>query len=168
MRKRRVVGRIYGMKYSRKGHKERNRYKNRIKRSGQARLVYVEDLNRNIPTTWRRACGDVTSCHMHLLDSLHTKSSWPRETGAAVKSPSLKIQKWKPQIHQISSDKLRNRNENSVSRIQRTLQPKLSPVHKIRQTTDISNTFCLHFQPQRKEHIKTQKRILMETHVTHR
>ena len=38
MRKRRVVGRIYGMKYSWKGHKDRNRHKNRIKRSGQARL----------------------------------------------------------------------------------------------------------------------------------
>ena len=29
------------MKYSRKGHKDRKRHKNRIKRSGQARLVYV-------------------------------------------------------------------------------------------------------------------------------
>ena len=54
VRKRRVVGRIYGMKYSWKGHKDRNRHKSRIKRSGQARLVYVEeDINRNIPTTWR-------------------------------------------------------------------------------------------------------------------
>ena len=32
MRKRTVVGRIYGMKYSWKGHKDRNRHKNRIKR----------------------------------------------------------------------------------------------------------------------------------------
>ena len=30
VRKRRVVGRIYGMKYSRKGHKDRNKLKNRI------------------------------------------------------------------------------------------------------------------------------------------
>ena len=57
MRKRRVVGRIYGMKYSLKGHKDRNRHKNRIikkkkkKRSGLARLVYVKNINRNIPTT---------------------------------------------------------------------------------------------------------------------
>ena len=29
------------MKYSWKGRKDRNRHKNRIKRSGQARLVYV-------------------------------------------------------------------------------------------------------------------------------
>ena len=29
------------MKYSRKGHNDRNRNKNRIKRIGQARLVYV-------------------------------------------------------------------------------------------------------------------------------
>ena len=41
MRKWRVVGIISGRKYSGKGHKDRNRHKNRIKRSGQARLVYV-------------------------------------------------------------------------------------------------------------------------------
>ena len=51
MRKWRVVGRIYGIKYSFKGHKNRNRNENRIKRSGQARLVYVKDINCNIPTT---------------------------------------------------------------------------------------------------------------------
>ena len=55
MRKRRVVGRIYWMKYSWKGHKDKNRHKSRIKRSGQARLVYVKKTNRNIPTTWRWA-----------------------------------------------------------------------------------------------------------------
>ena len=42
MRKRRVVGRIYGRKYSWKGHKDRNRHKNRIRSRGQARLAYVE------------------------------------------------------------------------------------------------------------------------------
>ena len=41
MRKRRVVGRTYRMKYSWKGHKDRNRHKNRIKRSEQVPLVYV-------------------------------------------------------------------------------------------------------------------------------
>ena len=46
-----VVGRIYGMKYCLKDHKDRNRHKNRIKRSGQARLVYVGHTNRKIPTT---------------------------------------------------------------------------------------------------------------------
>ena len=61
MRKRRVVGKIYGMKYSRKGHKDRNRHKNRIKRSGQARLLYVKNINRNIPTTWRWAREDIQS-----------------------------------------------------------------------------------------------------------
>ena len=58
-RKIRVVGRIYGMKYSWKGHKDRNRHRNRIKGSGQARLVYVIDINRNTPTTWRWARGDI-------------------------------------------------------------------------------------------------------------
>ena len=33
-----------------KGHKDRNRHKNRLKRSGQARLVYVTDINRNTPS----------------------------------------------------------------------------------------------------------------------
>ena len=41
MRKRRVVGRLYGTKYSWQGHKARNRHKNKIKRSRQGRLVYV-------------------------------------------------------------------------------------------------------------------------------
>ena len=41
VRKRRAVRRIYGMKYSWTGHKDRNRHKNRIKSSGQAWLVYV-------------------------------------------------------------------------------------------------------------------------------
>ena len=49
MRKRRVVGRIHGMKYSWKGHKDRNRHKNRIKRSGQVRLLYVTDINCKSP-----------------------------------------------------------------------------------------------------------------------
>ena len=34
-----------------KGLQVRNRHTNRIKRSGQARLVYVKDVTRNIPTT---------------------------------------------------------------------------------------------------------------------
>ena len=58
VRKQRVAGRIHGMKYCSKGHKDRNRHKNRIKRSGQARLVYVIDINHNIPTTWKWARGD--------------------------------------------------------------------------------------------------------------
>ena len=58
MRKRRVVGTFYGMKYSRKDHKDRKRHKNRIKRIGQAWWVYVSGMNRNIPTTWRRVRRD--------------------------------------------------------------------------------------------------------------
>ena len=44
-------------KKSWKGRKYINRHQNRIKRSGQARLVYVFDINRDNPTTWRRARG---------------------------------------------------------------------------------------------------------------
>ena len=71
MRRRRVVGRIYGKKYSWKGHQERNRHKNRIKRSGQARLVYVKNKNRNIPTTWRWARGDYWSRRQWLWVDRH-------------------------------------------------------------------------------------------------
>ena len=58
MRKWGLVGRIYGMKYKWKGHRDRNRHKNRVKRSGQPKLVYVKDINRNTPTTWRWAPGE--------------------------------------------------------------------------------------------------------------
>ena len=51
MRKQRVVGRIHGMKIQLKGLKDRNRHENRVERTGQARLVYVKDINCNIPAT---------------------------------------------------------------------------------------------------------------------
>ena len=54
MRKQIVVRRIYEMKYNWKGHKEKKRNKNRIKKSGQARLDYVFDINHNI-SMWRWA-----------------------------------------------------------------------------------------------------------------
>ena len=41
-----------------KGPKDRNRHKIRIKRSGLARLLYVKNLNRNIPTTWMWGRGE--------------------------------------------------------------------------------------------------------------
>ena len=37
------------MKYSWKGHKDRNRHKKRIETGGQAGLVYVKSINRNVP-----------------------------------------------------------------------------------------------------------------------
>ena len=49
MRKWRVVGRIYGLKYSWKGHNDRNKHKKKMKRGGQTQLVYVTDININIP-----------------------------------------------------------------------------------------------------------------------
>ena len=59
------------MKYSWMGHKNRNRHKNWVKRSGQAQLVYVIDINRNIPTTWRGARIDHTS-HYYILHCICT------------------------------------------------------------------------------------------------
>ena len=40
--------RIFWMKHGWKGHKDRNRHKNKLERSEQARLVYVKNINRNI------------------------------------------------------------------------------------------------------------------------
>ena len=68
MRKRRVVGRIYGRKYSWMGQWERNRHKKRMKKNGQAVLVYVKNMNRNIPTTWNWVRGD---CQKHEQQHPH-------------------------------------------------------------------------------------------------
>ena len=79
MRKRRVVGRIYEMKYSWKGHNDRNRHKKRITRSGAARLVYVIEINRNIPTTWRWDRGDenwATSTFTQCTEKQKQKCRW--------------------------------------------------------------------------------------------
>ena len=72
VRKWRVVGRIYGKKYSWKGHNDRHRHKNRIKRSGQARLVYAKHINCNIPTTWRFAHEDKCSGIKHASVTVPT------------------------------------------------------------------------------------------------
>ena len=71
------------MKYVRKDHTDRNRHKNRIKRSGQARLVYVKNINLHIPTTWRWARGNTLKIQItnqlnqtcfHKASSLHVYS----------------------------------------------------------------------------------------------
>ena len=49
MRERRAVRGIYGMKYRRKGHGDRNRHKNRIIRSEIAWFAYVKDINPQHP-----------------------------------------------------------------------------------------------------------------------
>ena len=64
VRKRRVVGRIYGMKYSRKDYKDRNRYRNGVKRNGQARLVYITS-----PPREGEPAGTLTVYH---FDPKHT------------------------------------------------------------------------------------------------
>ena len=47
--KQRIVGRIYGMTVERAIQTE-NRHVNRIKRSGQAWLLYIKNINCNIST----------------------------------------------------------------------------------------------------------------------
>ena len=47
------------MKYSQKGHKDRNRHKNRIKRSGQAQVVYVKNLITTFPSREGEPAGTI-------------------------------------------------------------------------------------------------------------
>ena len=60
------------MKYSWKGHKDRNGHKNRIKRSGQACLVYIKGMNHNIPTTWREPAGIESSQPQRIKSGLRS------------------------------------------------------------------------------------------------
>ena len=75
MRKRRVVGRMYRMKYSWKSHKDRNRHKSTIKkkRSGQAWLLYVKDINLDTRTTWRWAREDAQTKRNGMIEWAHPK-----------------------------------------------------------------------------------------------
>ena len=57
------------MKYSWKGHKDKNRHKNRIERSGQARLVYVKDINREVELAWTHIRAKRSSLEVHINDS---------------------------------------------------------------------------------------------------
>ena len=68
---------MYGMKYSWKGHKDRNRHKNRVNRNGQARLIYVKNINRNIPTTWRWARRDEREREREREREKRVMNEWP-------------------------------------------------------------------------------------------
>ena len=67
------------MKYSWKGHKDRNRHKNRIKRSEQARLVYVKDIT---ATSTPRADEPVAE---EMLDGQHQRVDIPAHARTAHK-----------------------------------------------------------------------------------
>ena len=68
--------------------------KEESKRSGQARLVYVKDINLNIPTTWRCARGDprhnTTRQNFKPLKSNTRKNLWnsPQTTQKITTNPS--------------------------------------------------------------------------------
>ena len=49
-----------------KGHRDRNRHKNRIKRSEQARVVHIKDINCSIPARRRWGHGDSPQ-YQHVL-----------------------------------------------------------------------------------------------------
>ena len=62
-----VVGRICGMKYSWKGHKDRKRHKNRLKGVGKF-CWFMSGVSRNIPTTWRGTRVDASLNTRHLIE----------------------------------------------------------------------------------------------------
>ena len=67
----------FGMKYSWKGHKNRNRHKNRIKRSGKLGW-FMSDINHNIPTMWRWARrGTGWTYLLSFTWSYHFQWPWP-------------------------------------------------------------------------------------------
>ena len=69
------------MAYSWKGHTDRKGHKNRIKRSAQARLDDVRDINHNIPATWRWACrGPVRKLEPSELTKLSGSSPGRQST----------------------------------------------------------------------------------------
>ena len=73
MRKRGGIWRICGMKYSWKGHKDRNRHKNRMKRSGQAGMIYVKRQHpHHVKVSPRRLWNHYpTLCvHVYVLTNL--------------------------------------------------------------------------------------------------
>ena len=74
MRKRRAVGSIYGMKFSWKGHKERNRHKNRIKRSGLR--WFMSEINCNISTTWRWSRRDASEYRVRKVHQRYIEIWW--------------------------------------------------------------------------------------------
>ena len=64
--KQRLVRRIYEMKYSWKGQKDRNRHLTEQKGAGKLGW-FMSNINRNIPTTWRWARGDWKVQHIKDL-----------------------------------------------------------------------------------------------------
>ena len=76
MRKQRVVGRSYGMKYSWMGHKDRNRRKNRIKKKGWASSVglFLWHKPQTSPTTWRWTRRH----HSHITNDDYPYIVWPK------------------------------------------------------------------------------------------
>ena len=143
MRKRRVVGRFYGMKYSWKGHKDRNRHKNRIKRSGQARIVYVKDINCNIPIRLPTSgmgclcCSDIVweplmfgepqwpdpglkgRIGVRELASLLKRKKKEKKAQARNESSNLPLKRPPPQPFQTTVRYKNNNNNNKSHKIQR-------------------------------------------------
>ena len=82
------------MKYSWKDHKDTNRHKNRIKRSGEAWF----GVKRNIATTWRQACWETHTCiHTHIYTYAPTNTHAHTHTWTLyIKPKSAIAYKWLP------------------------------------------------------------------------
>ena len=71
------------MKYSWKGHKDRNKHKNRRRKKGVGKLGwFMSGINRNISTTWRWTYGE-DCC---------SSNTWRRRVHAVSSSPLYSLQ----------------------------------------------------------------------------
>ena len=82
------------MKLSCKGHTDRNRHKNRIKRSGPAWLVYVSDINQlRLPIPFYSVLVS-SSVLMALLTVFHSLTSPDNSTLSRAFLPVLFLPYW--------------------------------------------------------------------------
>ena len=84
------------MKYSRKGHEDRNRHQSKLKKkkSGQARLVYVKNINRSTPPREGEPVGTWKSQSNSLCTRKHSLSPLPGYTSgdAALRPAELSVE----------------------------------------------------------------------------
>ena len=140
MRKR-SCRRIHGLQYSWKGHKDRNRHKNRIKRSGQAWLSYLFDINHNIPTTRRWARGD-----WEAEGSISHVTKQPFLCSSLVESESIAMLP-EPRSGELRTQKVKSHLVRTQSLNVLPLKPGVGQYIAIHATLTVRDFFLAYFYP---------------------
>ena len=97
MTKRRVFGRVFGMKYSWKGHKDRNWHKNGINRNG-ARLVYVKALTATSPARDGEPVGTADTSRLDYIRwryDADTEKERPTQPSCIILDMTRRGQHWR-------------------------------------------------------------------------